>query len=863
MSRRPSIWVEQLIERICKEDYSEEIIGDLYEYYGEVQHLNYAKRQLLFVRHVLSTVRPDLLKKPTINPKLKNFMDVINLSLKLNWRGFKANKIVTLLSLLILIIGSVSFQFVNAWLTNEKTTDQFHQNIDRIYLMTAQFNPGSDWSALDVQRIFNLDYSEWPEVSNTLKIHGYNNGEIKISNGQTEFFGTAFMADSTFFDFFDFPLNAGDVASFTDPANVFLTASYAEKLFPDQDPVGQRIAIQCDQTGEYFVAGILDDIPSNSSINFDVLIPRHSKRMWRRMPQNLIMVNEEFDQASFNQKIATLGQENQRFPESTLGTTALADLYWTHFVSVPIISKYGSERYFDNLQWVSWIIIIITVVAFVNLQTTVQLNQYKKTGLQRIIGATRSQLVHEVLTSRVLLGVTAIALASAVYYALFDDISNYLDLNLDFLVWLSIIGISMLVIGCGLLSFLAMIYNIYQQDIIDVVTGTFRIKVPQFQRMVMVVQYSFTILLLSGAMIMYLQVRSMLTMDTGVNQENIVSVDFFGIVPNQSQDSLAALEHQRKLDYVKSHFHSMPGVTAVTQGIMPLNRAYQSSWKKSGDENFVLINTMVVDPSYDDVFGLQVKEGRFFSDSLDSNGGSALIVNEAAKELLGIDDLMNARLSTNTRAANHADWQIVGVVEDYHYEHLADGIEPLLLAYQIHDSREFVVQFDPNHRASVMSELEEIYHHVNPAGIFTYREIEDLVLRQYESEKRMVAIYTLFSLVAVAITAIGLFTFTYYEAQRRTKEMGIRKVIGAEFKNVFWLMNKTFFIALTIAFLISVPVSWFFMNEWLQGYANRIEIGAWMFVAVGVFIGAVAMLTSLWSTVKLSHNNPVDSLRYE
>ena len=126
MSRRPPIWVERLIERICLEDYSEEIIGDLYEYYGEVQHMNYAKRQLLFVRHVLSNVRPDLLKKPTINPKLKNFMDVINLSLKLNWRGFKANKIVTLLSLLILIIGSVSFQFVNAWLTNEKTTDQFH-----------------------------------------------------------------------------------------------------------------------------------------------------------------------------------------------------------------------------------------------------------------------------------------------------------------------------------------------------------------------------------------------------------------------------------------------------------------------------------------------------------------------------------------------------------------------------------------------------------------------------------------------------------------------------------------------------------------------------------------------------------------
>ena len=127
----------------------------------------------------------------------------------------------------------------------------------------------------------------------------------------------------------------------------------------------------------------------------------------------------------------------------------------------------------------------------------------------------------------------------------------------------------------------------------------------------------------------------------------------------------------------------------------------------------------------------------------------------------------------------------------------------------------------------------------------------------------MVAIYSLFSLVAVAITAIGLFTFTYYEAQRRTKEMGIRKVIGAEFKNVFWLMNKTFLMALTIAFLISVPVSWFFMDEWLQGYANRIDVSAWMFIVVGTFIGAVAMLTSLWSTLKLSHNNPVDSLRYE
>lgn len=863
----PPKWPIRLLKRVVKPAYLEEIEGDMEEvFYDYLEGHTPSKARRYYILETLKLLRPTLLRRISGTTQL-NYYGMFKLLVKTSIRNYFKHRMVSTMSLIALVFGVVAFQLIYDWIHNEQSMDQFHSKADRIHIATATLNPNSEPTALHVQRIFGLDYTQFPQIENSLIIHTYGEDEIKLFRGETTYSGKALIADSTFFNVFDFRLLQGERSVLENPSSIVLAKSFADKVFPNQDAMGKTVSIQCDQKGTYQVAAIVDKIPSNSSISFDFIVPRHSKNFWRRMPQDLLLMKENFNLTAFNEQIRFLGREREtsRFPESELALVSLHDLYYNHPFHIPLLSKYGDQTNYRTMQIVAGIIFFITLISFVNLQSTLQLTLVKKVGVKQVIGANKFDLGLEIVVSRLLYFIAAVALAFGLHQLVFFDYVSALNLNLDNRSLTDLRDISL---GIGLIVLVSVVVSLVQVfriKTMQAISGEAKVlKVPASQRLLTVLQYSITILLLVATSVVFMQLRYMLNMDTGLNQTNILKTDFFEIMPNGAEDSLARQRMISQYKYVLSMAKQNPDIVAVSQGTMPIDIAYQNPWKVVGEtDGYSSISGMSVDPDYDDLFGVNLVEGRFFSDSLDANNEPKVIINEAAKKYWGIDDISQVKLTTNTRSNQVVNYSIIGVVEDYHYEHLSQKIRPLVLSYYVNMDSDLLVRFRPGREKQIAEFLESLYQEVNPGGFFSYTTMESKVAEQYAKEQQMGTIYLTLSLVALLLSSIGLFTFAFHETKRRTKEIGIRKVNGAHASNVFWLLSKSFLSTIGLAFVLATPLAWFFMQEWLANFANHIHFSWWIFAGVGLIVTILALMAVSLQTVKLARLNPVESLRYE
>jgi putative ABC transport system permease protein len=857
----------KLLRLFIKDEYLEEIEGDMEEIYQDLlEKFSPKKADRIYFIETIKLFRLILFKRLSGTQKL-NYYGMFKLMLKTSIRNVYKHKLVATMSLITLVFGAVCFQLVYAWIQNEQTMDKIHSKADRIHIAVARFNPKGELSAIPLQRIFNLDYGQFPSVEKVLVSHTYGSDEIKFIARDVVFGGKALIVDSTFFGFFDFKLLRGAKHVLKDPSHVVITKDFAERVFGSEDPMGKTIEIKCDQTGLYQVAGIIEKIPSNSSIDFDFLVPRHSKEFWRRMPQELLLVDQHFDRKAFNQQIEKMGQSNVRFPESILTTVPFTTIYKEHPFHISLFSKYGDKTNLQTMRIVAIVILLITIISFVNLQTTLQLTMVGKMGIKKVIGATRFDLGLEIFLNRLMYLLVAVLMSFLLYQWVFPFYVIIMELNLDssplfdLQVMLSVIGIIVFI------SMMASLTKMYHVRAITALSSKLSfLKIPQAQRVLTTIQYAFTAILLVATTVIFLQLRYLLNKDTGLAQNNIIKTDFFEIMPNERQDSITREKMIGQHQYVINQLQQNPNILAFSQGSMPINVVSTNSWKLVGStDDHISQNTMSVDPFYDELFGLQMADGRFFSDSLDNNDDLKLVINEAAKKYWDIDDINKVKLNTNTRGsdARNRNYSIIGVVKNYHYQHLSQNIKPLVLSYFTYRDSEILIRFKEGTEYETIEFLDKLFREVNPGGIFTLEYIQDQIEQQYAKEKRMSKINLTFSVVALLLAIIGLFTFAFHETKRRTKEIGIRKVNGANVTQVFVILSTSFLKSIMLAFIIACPLAWYLMKTWLENFANRVAISWWIFAFVGIVISFISLMTISWQTLKVARMNPADSLRSE
>lgn len=856
---RPPKFADRFLSWFIKGELLEEILGDLYEYHDELSDLPSVKRHLFYWFHVLHFIRPSLIKKISEKSSITS-PGIIQMLFKLSFRYMKKKKLITTISLITLITGALSFQLTLSWIKNEISMDDFHVNRDRISIGVARLSPESNLIAFSISGLYQIDYTQYPEIDKTLLIHTYNSDEIKFYSDEVAYGGKGLIVDSTFFDFFDFKFQAGAEDALADPSNVIVTRDFADKVFGDKDPLGRMIEITCDQKGTYQVAGILSAIPSNSSIEFDFLIPRHSKNFWRRAPQDFVMLKEGVSLAQFNAKLQEVADASERFTNSEAFLYPFRDVYEDKPFNIKLFAKYGNAGNLKTVTLIAWGLLLITIICYTNLQTSVQMSEMDKVKLKHLIGASKGNLIVEWMVRGLIYFLIATVFALVLYHSFFNDLVDFIGLDLDMQPLFDSLAIIGVIFTAALLSSLIASGEVFKRLLNLSVQNEVLSRIGNSRRIMAVFQYAITIMLLIGSLIVALQLRFMQDKDLGVNQTEIVSTSFFDVIPDASQDSIKRAEVERNHAYVIDRLGSHMDILAVSQGNEPLGFAYELPFKlSSSPEDFIPIKTLNTDPGFYEIFEPSLVEGRFF-DETDENYTNKVLINESAKKFFDIKNIEEARL---TYKIGNESYQIVGVVEDFHFEHLSQEIQPLILTYFTRLDNEIIVRYRSGMEKKTLEFIERLYREINPKGIFTASFFEDNVARQYDKEKKVGRLYSIFAFIAILLSSVTLFSFVYHETNRRTKEVGVRKVNGASPADIFKLFSLSFLKLILAALILSIPFGWYIMEQWLDNFSNRIDQEFWMYIFITILIVTWAIVAIAWHTVKVSKLNPVDSLKYE
>ncbi|WP_422356538.1 ABC transporter permease [Roseivirga pacifica] len=860
----PPRLAEKLLLWFLKDELAEEVLGDLDEkFYSTSEKYPIRKARRNYWYQVINYLRPFALK----STKVKNLViSPMKIHFKFATRVFRKNSLITFASLTSIVVGVLSTFLIYQWLNSELTTDQFHSNYDRLYTLAVQQSAVDNLQPISSD-FFNIDYGEFSEIDGYLEAIYFEPDQLKIIHNNKDYEAAGLVTDSTFFNFFNFKLIDGTPELLKDPSNIILTESLAERIFGDNNPIGKTLVLN--QRGNFQIAGILENIPSNSSISFDYIVPKHAHDFWGKMGMEFLLTNGSFNKAEFNEKIKELGRTHPQFKESTLSTIPFKDIYFNHSLTHGLLAKYGDEAEIKTLTLVAIVILLVAVLNFTNMQSTLLFSQMKSKGIKQIHGAGRIDFFLEILASRLLYTVVSIPLIFGAFLLIKPNYLRFLELTLSS-QWLETLGL--IAIGTSGFVILTTIISLLQSTRISapkaIISEISTRRNTSASKILTTVQYVFAIVLIIATGVVFKQFQYMQNKDLGYNPNNLVSVKFFDgieytgdfeVFKKQSEDQVKSYE------YVKNELGKIPGIESFTQGALPLsNNVSAMSWKLSNsDFEYTEAKLLTADPAYFNTMDLKLLNGRFFSDSLDTERQHKVVINKAAMEYWGIDNTENAKLANSSWSGEKAPWQVIGVVDNFNFEHLSRKVEPLIMVYFEDVEREFSFRIREGGFKPTMEAVAGLFQGVNPNRDFNYTILDDQLAAQYERERKLSRTFVFFTLIALILSSIGLFTMALYETQKRIKEIGIRKVIGASVGQVVTLLSSSFMKWVLIAFVIATPIAWYAMNEWLANFANQTNISWWIFAAAGILAMILAMATVIGQSLTAAKRNPVHSLRHD
>ncbi|OEK05763.1 hypothetical protein BFP71_06480 [Roseivirga misakiensis] len=789
---------------------------------------------------------------------------------KYSSRLLRKNTLITLASLTSLVLGVLSSFMIFLWVESELTTDQFHSNYDKIYMPVIQQSANDNLRPFDLAEFLNVDYSQFPEIEKTTTIISIRPERTAIEYDNVDYRTVGIVTDSVFFEIFDFKLQVGDeYKPLQNPTDIILTASFATKIFNDVDPIGKPVKVG--QYGLYQVAAIMEDIPSNSTINFDYVIPRHSQELWAIGGINMLLTNNTFDKADFNDKLKEIKEGNRQLRRYNFSVAAFSDNYFEQPLNYILFSKTGDLFYIQVMLLVAGIILIISCLNFTNMQMTFLLSQGKSNAIKQIHGARKVDNYLEVATSRFIYFLASTLITFGLFELVAKKYSSFLNLTLHFR-WYEELGI--IALGCIIFILIASILSLLRprsfQSNKSLIDGTIQSKKVYSGKILTTIQYTLSIILIMATGVVFKQFKFMQNKELGFDSSNVISAKVFDLVVFQGdhEDFSKRLQSQeQKYESFKDQLSAIPGIESFTQSRLPMNKEINDYlWKLANSEfEFEQISMLHVDAGLVNTLGIELVEGRFFTDSLDNYMTKRVVVNEAAMKYWGIESVNGARLNgSGPLSGQNEPWEIIGVVKDFHYEHLSRKIEPLVLWLDGGESSaEFTFKINELNFEKTTQEITSVFQDLYPGKFFSYTILDDTINNHYNYEKKQSQIFLLFTVVAIILSSIGLFTFAIYDTQKRTKEIGIRKVTGASTFQIMRLLSGNFIKWVSLAFLIALPISWYAMVEWLSNFANRTPLTWWLFVGAGSVAMMLAVLTVIGQSYNAANRNPVHALRHE
>jgi putative ABC transport system permease protein len=799
---------------------------------------------------------------------------------KIALRNLFRNKLYSLINLTGLAIGLAVCLMIWLWVQDELSFDRFHTNAERIYRVERKF----DFRDMHGQTpITGGTYgpalvSDYPEIENYVRLH---RNELSIKDHRNIFHKTQLIvADNSIFEIFDFHLERGDPkTALTQPKSMVLTRENAMKYLGTEDAIGKSLTVDWGGTlADFQITGILEEIRRNSHVQFDVLAsissyPPEQLSVWfNNFLYTHVLVREGADIEALEDKFSSfltkymaadfakvVGPEIDVNDVFQLKLYPLLDIH-LHPAQEFEIEPQGSMTSVYIFSAIAVLILIIACINFMNLSTARANKRAREVGIRKTVGAHKRQLRGQFLGESVLLAFIALVLALLLirlFIPVFNSISGKF-LSMGMFVHASngiiLIGIAL---AAGLLAGLYPAFYLTRFEPAKVLKGGAQSGTGKsiFRRSMAVIQFVISITLIIGTLVIFRQMDYIQKKSLGFDKENVV------ILPaesNQVRQNIEAFRNTLKED---SRIKSV----AVSSNV-PGSAMFSDTTYKRGDtdEIFPLI-FMVTDYEFVDTFGFEVTHGRAFSKEFSTDIEGAIMLNQAAAREIGYtpEDAVGKKLLRFISIDEFKELTIIGVVEDFHFKSLHRIIEPCLLALDPENFDTISIRIMPGDVRGTIGYIQQKWGEIFPGEQFEYNFLDNRIDLLYKSEGRMRSIFLIFSILSIFVACLGLFGLATFTAEERTKEIGVRKVMGASTANILLLLCKEFAKWVLVANVIAWPVAYFIMRKWLQNFAYQTGVGLLPFVLSAVLALIIALFTVSYQSVKAAVSDPVDCLRYE
>jgi putative ABC transport system permease protein len=802
---------------------------------------------------------------------LRNYIKIAIRSL-LKFKGYTA------INLLGLALGLTAGILILLYVLDEVSFDKFHAHLDRIYRVETSFATAEsankkayDANGWPVGAILRKDY---PEVESV--VYAKDASGMLVLHDNQQIHQKSYFASPEFFHIFSFPLVKGDAKRALEaPYSIVISEAMEKKYFPGGDALNKTLTLA--DTLTFAVTGVMKDIPGNSHIQADMLLsfatyPLLNSQFsyedgWGNINvHNYALLKPGVDAEAFQRKAA--GMYEQYAGEAFRNWGIAASVHFQPLRTLYLTSasnRMGALGSLDRLYLVSGIaafVILLACINFINLTTARSVYRAREAGLRKVVGSTRYNLIFQFLSESLLLTCCALLVALMLTGVLLPAFNLLLTKHYTLMALTSpaILGcIVVLVLVVAVLSgyYPALVLSGLRPA--DVLKGKMQYSTRgvQLRRSLVVFQFVISVTLVLGTLIVMNQLRYMQEQSLGFTTEEVLIIDA-GTVRTPNRDVFQTfgdkLRTQAAVSQV-SFTNALPGIRGW---------AGQVAWAAEGrSEDAVTVEYIAVDEHYADALALQVVAGNFFDLSRTAALKDGLVLNERAVAMFGWASPADAIGKRIASPSGYPAGEVVGVVRDYHQAGLQQAIGPIVMDYNPQASDLFAIRFRSTDAAQLTAALRTLWSEHFPGYTFEYSFLRETFEHQYESEQRLAQVFGLFSAVTVLIAVSGLLGLVSFMVVSRTKEIGVRKVLGAGVWNITRLLSREFLMLVLLANVIATPIVWYLGQRWLEGFATRVPLHPGVFVVTLAIVAGITLITISFQTIRAAVSNPIDSLRHE
>jgi len=794
---------------------------------------------------------------------------------KIAIRNIRRNSTYSILNIGGMAIGMASAILILLWVQNELSYDRFHKNADCLYrVLENQFSEGGEvlQTALTPNALAPALKKEYPEIIRSAR---YEGRAFPVQKDDDYLMEAGAFVDKDFLEMFNIEFVNGDNKSaLAGPRSIVITEEMAKKHFGTGDPLGETLK---SMNFVFTITGVVKSLPHNSHIQFDFLIPFEfyselgaDLNEWRyNATYTYIELLKGTDSKNVESKIRNILKQKANVSRADIFLQNIKEIHLFSYGKYHAdVSGHGDITYIRILSIIAAFILIIACVNFMNLSTAQAARRAREIGVRKVAGANKRKIIFQFLGEYLMIVFVAHIIAMILVEFLLPGFNNLIQnyqssdllmmnfndqagkqVDVNYQSASLYLGLISIIVFCALMAGSYPALYLSSLKPLDTMMGYIN-KNPGnagFRRLLVVFQFSLSVLLIICTLIVGRQLKYMQNMKLGFNKENIVYFQF---------------SFDMKREALKRDLYNNPDIISATIADNPFSgtgtgTSDHFNWKGRKEGTNIIFSTMYADYDYAKTFLLNLKEGRFFSSEF-SDDKNAAVINEKAAELMGFSDPLGEVISSG----DGSKFRIIGIVNNFHFKSLHSKIEPLII-FMNKDGFNCFIRMRPGKTTSIINFVRKTFKSYELPYSPIFKFFDDDYNNLYWREQRMGKIFGYFSFLAIIISCLGLIGLSLFMTELRTKEIGIRKVNGAKTTEVFMLLSKEYTIWVSISILIACPIAWYIMHKWLQTFAYRITISLWVFVVTGALTMLIAFLTVSFQAFRTASGNPVESLRYE